>query len=236
MMEITLAMFEPRSLRLDMSYGSGILSRDQIVAVIGIASQGNEIGWQATRAMHSNDALSVSYVRRHLSRALAAHSTHCAELPDMALSALLGRPIGDQLNALIYSHPLWDRERRRAAKVKVLIDKAISSEKGHEAQRLTNLHAEILNAARARCKREILETGRCPRCLGTGRMIRKDAECGGCRATGRIIPDMQVIEKATNSDALRAVHSALDDIGSACAKFSRDMTARLQAEREAFDC
>lgn len=236
MMEMTLAMFEPRSLRLDVSGGSGVLSREQIVAAISYASVDNELGWQATRAMHCNDIGAIQYLLLYFNRELRTHTAHCAELPGMAVAALLGKPIGSQINSLVHAHPLWDRERRRASKVKALIDKALSASNYNEAARLSKLHDEILSNARARCEREILENGRCPKCQGTGTTKRKHADCGTCAATGRIKPDMQVIEKASNSDALRAVHSALDSVGSASALFLRELRQRLQQERDAFDC
>lgn len=232
MIEMIIGMFEPRSLRLDIPSGSGLIGRDEVIAAISFAANGNELGWQAIRAEFSGDPKAVNYLLEHFSRTLSAHTAHCSDLPELVLSAHLRRPIGKQLTTLVNMHPRWDRERRRAAKLNALINKANSNYDDNEAARLTMMREQILTAARARCEQELMETGRCPRCLGSGRMLRKDADCQPCSATGRIIPDMQVIENKTNSHTMRAVHSALDDIGSASSRFMRDMHNRIRAERD----
>lgn len=236
MIEMIVGMFEPRSLRLDIPTGSGLLGKDEIIAAISLAARDNELGWQAIRAEYSGDPKAVNYLLEHFRRALLAHTTQCAELPELVLSAHLRRPIGNQLTALVNSHPRWDRERRRAAKINVLINKAISRCDDNEVARLTSTRDQILIAARVRCEQEIIETGRCPRCSGSGRMIRKDAECVPCSGAGRIIPDMQVIENKTNSIAMRAVHNALDTISSASVKFERKLRQQITLEREAGNC
>lgn len=233
MIKMAVSMFEPRSLKVDMSRGSGVLCREQIIIVIGVAARENELGWQAIRAEHSSNKESIQYLKDFLRCALATHTEQCATLPDMALSVYLQRPVAEQLESVINSHPLWDRERRRAAKVKVLIDKALSCNNNKEAERLAGVRAEILQSARARCEREIMETGRCPRCNGSGRMLRKDADCSACNAQGRIVPDLHVIEKYSNYAALCAVNDALSFISDASARFVRDLKRLLDAEREA---
>lgn len=232
MMEMINAMFEPQSVRIEPSKGKGLLSREQILGALGVIAGKHPLGWAALQAEHTDDTAAHAQLAAHLRTELAAHCAECAELPEMALAVYLRRPLPEQLASLVAKHPRWDRERRRAAKVKVLIQRAKERGNQTEVERLQGEHDKILSAARARCEREILDTGRCPKCAGTGAHLRKGTQCAVCHGTGRVVPDMAIIERKVGQAAAQAVHRVLDELGSAVSAFSRAMRQRLEGERE----
>lgn len=231
MMEMINAMFEPQSLRIGGCKGKGLLSREQIVGALGIVSGQHPLGWAALQAECTNEPAAHNALIAHLRTRLSAHTAHCANLPEVAMAVYLRRPLPEQLPSLVAKHPRWDRERRRAAKVKVLMDRAFSKGDEREAARLSEIRDEILTAARKRCEQDIMATGRCPKCAGTGAQLRRGGECAVCHGTGRIIPDMSIIERKAGRSAAQAVHKALDELGSATSAFMRAMRERMEGER-----
>lgn len=231
MMAMVMGMFEARSMRLGHTGGYGLISREQVVGALGVVSGHHPLGWLAAQAEHSGELTALAQLTAHLRTRLSAHTAHCANLPEMTLAVYLRRPLPEQLHSLVAKHPRWDRERRRAAKLKVLICR--EKEKGEEAEaaRLQATHDEILTAARARCEQEIMTTGRCPKCAGTGKMLRKGGECAVCNGTGKVVPDMDIIERHAGLAAVSAVHDALDELGSATSAFMRAMRERMEGER-----
>ncbi|MBM7455190.1 putative phage protein [Oceanisphaera litoralis] len=227
-----MGMFEARSMRIGQTGGSGLMSREQVVGALGAVSGRHPLGWLAAQAEHGGESSTLAQLTAHLRTRLTAHSAHCATLPELTLAIYLRRPLPEQLRSLVAKHPRWDRERRRAAKLKVLITK--EKEKGGEAEaaRLQATHDEILTAARVRCEQEIMTTGRCPKCAGTGKMLRKGGDCAVCNGTGKVVPDMGIIERMAGVAAVRAVHQALDELESAATTFKRALRKRLEGERE----
>lgn len=230
MMEMIMGMFEARSMRLGHVGGSGRLSREQIVGAIGLASGRHRLGWQVTQAEHAGDPTALAQLLAHLRIELAAHTAHCANLPELTLAVYLRRPLPEQLRSLVAQHPRWDRERRRAATIRVKADRAGERGNEHERARLLSAAQVVLTQARDRCERELLETGRCPKCSGTGVMARKGTECPVCHGSGRIIPDISIIERQAGAEAVRAVHKALDGLGSEAGLFMRALRKRMGAE------
>ncbi|MNC27707.1 hypothetical protein D3C75_758910 [compost metagenome] len=151
----------------------------------------------------------------------------------MALAILLRRPFPEQMERLVLSHPHYDKERRRAA---VVMEKAKRAHRGgndHEYQRLLAERNGILLLAHDHCVAEMLQSGRCPHCNGTGIRPRKGDDCPKCHGSGRVVPDTELVSRRFGHEMRQAVERAVDEVIHQASDLAKTMDRQMREMRAA---
>ncbi|KAE9635988.1 TIGR02642 family protein [Aeromonas veronii] len=207
-LEKALRLFSPRGALHESTSGHvKVLGRDEFLGALQVAAKSNPQGYQYLMADHLVDPQSIAALLTFFESELGSEET-----AGMALAILLRRPLPEQLDRLVSSHPYFDKERRRASVVMERAKRAHRTGNDHEYRRLLAERNGILSAARDRCADEILQTGRCPQCNGTGRRLRLGDECPKCHATGRVVPDAEIVSRRFGMAMSEAMERLVDEV------------------------
>lgn len=224
--ELAIRLFSPRGALHDTPKGNGGIGRDDIIGAMQYAAKNNRLGLAYVMADNSLDSLAVRELATHFNNTLGSE-----EAGNTAMAILLRRPLPEQLDRLILSHPHYDKERRRAAVVMEQAKRAHRAGNRHEYQRLLAERNAILSLAHDHCAAEMLQSGRCPCCMGTGTRHRKGDECPKCHGTGRVSPDIEFVTRRFGRDMRQAIEWAVDDVLHQVA----DLTAAMRQQVREFD-
>ncbi|MFQ1928732.1 TIGR02642 family protein [Aeromonas veronii] len=226
-LEMALRLFSPKgALHEPISGNFNALRRDELIGALHMAAKDNPLGLQYLMADHLVDPQAIEGLLAHFSTNLGSD-----EVGAMALAILLRRPLPEQLERLVLSHPYYDKERRRAAVVMEKAKRAHRQGNDHEYQRLLDERNGILSAARDRCADEILQTGRCPQCKGTGRRLRVGDECPKCHGTGRVVPDAELVSRRFGMAMSEAIESLVDEVIHQASDLVRIMDQQMREMR-----
>ncbi|MFB2863066.1 TIGR02642 family protein [Aeromonas sp. MdU4] len=228
-LEMALRLFSPKgALHEPTSSNFNALGCDDLIGALQMAAKDNPLGLQYLMADHLVDKQAIVELQAYFSTTLGD-----AEVGAMALVILLRRPLPEQLERLVLSHPYYDRERRRAAVVMEKAKRAHRAGNDHEYQRLLAERNAILNAAHGRCVDEMLQTGRCPHCAGIGRRLRIGGECPKCHGTGRITPDIALVSRRFGIETQRSVEKIVDEVICQASDLARTMEQQVREMRAA---
>ncbi|SIQ70579.1 uncharacterized phage protein [Aeromonas sp. RU39B] len=225
--EMALRLFSPRGSQLDVAMsGKGILGREEILGALQAAAVGRQLGYHYLMAEHLMDDGSVRALSDHFTQAVGKDAAGAA------LALLLRRPLPDQLEHMIkarsgQAHPYYDKERRRASIVMEQAKRAHRRGNEIEYQRLKNERDHILTAAYNRCADEILQTGRCPTCQGTGKRVRAGTECPSCNGTGRVVPDRVAIRKQFSAELCYLMEREVDNVLAQASELTSEMAKQI---------
>lgn len=227
--EVALRLFSPKGAlhELDSSFRSS-LGREEFIGALQMAAKDNPLGLQYLMADHLMDAKAIQHLLAHFSTVLK-----CKEAGCMALAILLRRPLPEQLERLVMSHPYYDKERRRASVVMEKAKRAHRAGNDHEYRRLKSERDGILNSAYNRCVDELLQTGRCPYCRGTGQRPRLSDECPKCHGTGRVVPDIELVSRQFGGEMCQLVERAVDEVIRQTSELARIMDQQVREMRVA---
>ncbi len=228
-LEMALRLFSPKgALHEPTSSNFNALGRDDFIGALQVAAKNNPQGLQFLMADHQLDAAAISELAAHFEVA-----TGNAEAGGMALAILLRRPLPEQLDRLVLSHPHYDKERRRAAVVMEKAKRAHRAGNGHEYQRLLAERNGILSLAHDHCVAEMLQSGRCPHCKGTGIRLRKGDECPKCHGTGRVVPHADMVARRFGQEMRQRVEQLVDEVIHQASDLSKIMDRQVRQMRAA---
>ena len=103
----------------------------------------------------------------------------------------------------------------------------------HEYLRLLAERNGILQLAREHCVTEMLQSGRCPHCKGTGIRPRKGDDCPKCHGTGRVVPDAELVSRRFGHEMRQAVERAVDEVIHQASDLSKLMDRQVREMRAA---
>jgi uncharacterized phage protein len=207
-LEMALRLFSPKGAIHEPSSGNfNALGRDDLIGALQVAAKSNPQGLQYLMADHLVDQQAIAELLTYFSTTLGT-----SEAGTMALAILLRRPLSDQLDRLVLSHPHYDKERRRAAVVMEKAKRAHRAGNDHEYQRLRDERNGILGLARDFCVAEMMQSGRCPHCNGTGLRPRKADECPKCHGTGRVVPDTELVSRRFGQKMRWELERVVDEV------------------------
>ncbi|CAJ1838102.1 TIGR02642 family protein [Aeromonas veronii] len=228
-LEMALRLFSPKgALHEPTSSNFNALGRDDFIGALQVAAKNNPQGLQYLMADHQLDAAAISELAAHFEGAIGN-----AEAGGMALAILLRRPLPEQLDRLVLSHPHYDKERRRAAVVMEKAKRAHRAGNGHEYQRLLAERNGILSLAHDHCVAEMLQSGRCPHCKGTGIRPRKGDECPKCHGTGRVVPHADMVARRFGQEMRQRVEQLVDEVIHQASDLSKIMDRQVRQMRAA---
>lgn len=227
--EMALRLFSPKGALHEPSSGrSSALGREEFLGALQVAAKSNPQGLQFLMADHLGDEQALASLLTHFSTTLDSD-----EAGGMAMAILLRRPLPEQLEHLVLSHPHYDKERRRAAVVMEKAKRAHRGGNGHEYQRLLAERNGILSLAHDHCVAEMLQSGRCPHCKGTGIRPRKGDECPKCHGTGRVVPDAELVSRRLGHEMRQALERAVDEVLHQASDLSKLMDRQVREMRAA---
>lgn len=193
--ELALRLFSPRgSLTGAVRGAAGPIGREEILGALQAAAKERALGFHYLMADHLMDEASLSALLNHFNGQLGKDAAV------YAMALLLRRPMPEQLDRLINAHPYYEAERRRAS---VLMERAKRAHRaGNELEyrRLKGERDGVLSSARERCATEIITTGRCPKCQGTGHRVKVGDQCPMCLGSGRSVPTQRFIVERFGAD------------------------------------
>lgn len=228
-LEMALLLFSPKgALHEPTSSNFNALGRDDFIGALQVAAKNNPQGLQFLMADHRLDAAAISELAAHFEGAIGN-----AEAGGMALAILLRRPLPEQLDRLVLSHPHYDKERRRAAVVMEKAKRAHRAGNDHEYQRLLAERNGILSLAHDHCVAEMLQSGRCPHCKGTGIRPRKGDECPKCHGTGRVVPHADMVARRFGQEMRQRVEQLVDEVIHQASDLSKIMDRQVRQMRAA---
>lgn len=227
--EMALRLFSPKGALHEPSSGrSSTLGREEFLGALQVAAKSNPQGLQFLMADHLGDEQALASLLTHFSTTLGSE-----EAGGMALAILLRRPLPEQMERLVLSHPHYDKERRRAAVVMEKAKRAHRAVNDHEYQRLLAERNGILSLAHDHCVAEMLRSGRCPHCKGTGVRPRKGDDCPKCHGSGRVVPDAELVSRRLGHEMLQAVERAVDEVIHQASDLSKLMDRQVREMRAA---
>ncbi|QHB83376.1 hypothetical protein GIS01_15030 [Aeromonas veronii] len=228
-LEMALRLFSPKgALHEPTSSNFNAMGRDDFIGALQVAAKNNPQGLQFLMADHLLDTSAISELVAHFEGAIGN-----AEAGGMALAILLRRPLPEQLDRLVLSHPHYDKERRRAAVVMEKAKRAHRSGNDHEYQRLLAERNGILSLAHDHCVAEMLQSGRCPHCKGTGIRPRKGDECPKCHGTGRVVPHADMVARRFGQEMRQRVEQLVDEVIHQASDLSKIMDRQVRQMRAA---
>ncbi|MFQ1834158.1 TIGR02642 family protein [Aeromonas veronii] len=228
-LEMALRLFSPKgALHEPTSSNFNALGRDDFIGALQVAAKNNPQGLQYLMADHLLDTSAIAELVAHFEGVIGN-----AEAGGMALAILLRRPLPEQLDNLVSSHPHYDKERRRAAVVMEKAKRAHRSGNDHEYQRLLAERNGILSLAHDHCVAEMLQSGRCPHCNGTGIRPRKGDGCPKCHGTGRVVPHVELVSRRFGQEMRQAVERAVDEVIHQASDLSKIMDRQVREMRAA---
>jgi uncharacterized phage protein len=228
-LEMALRLFSPKGALHEPSSSSfSDLGYDEFLGALQVAAKDNPLGFQYLMADHLMDEQAIQGLMTHFCTTLGDD-----EAGGMALAILLRRPLPEQLERLVPSHPHYDKERRRAAVVMEKAKRAHRAGNDHEYQRLLAERKGILTTAHNRCVDELLQTGRCPHCQGTGKRPRLADECPKCHGTGRVVPDVELVSRRFGVMMRQSVERAVDEVIHQASDLAKIMERQVREMRAA---
>lgn len=228
-LEMALRLFSPKGALHEPSSGNASsLGRDEFLGALQVAAKSNPQGYQYLMADHLMDEQAIQGLLTHFCATLGDDEVGC-----MALAILLRRPLPEQLERLVLSHPHYDKERRRAAVVMEKAKRAHRAGNDHEYQRLLAERNGILGLARDHCVAEMMQSGRCPHCNGTGLRPRKADECPKCHGTGRVVPDAELVSRHFGVQMRQAVERSVDEVIHQASDLAKVMDRQVREMRAA---
>ncbi len=230
MIEMILRLFEAKAISIETAVGrsTGSIGREEFIAAAREGCRSHPIGWHLILAEEMADDTSVGVLMAYLTRACGTQ-----EIGQAAMSIIMGRPLPAQLDALITKSPHYDAERRRAS---IVMERAKRAHRAGDDSRYVAIKAErdgILSAARARVADEILQSGRCPKCHGTGIRERKQDHCPVCNGTGKVVPDIGLIGRQFGAEAQEIVRKVVDAVQIDKSRCLDVIGRRAQMEKDA---
>lgn len=163
------------------------IDREDVLGAAVLAAKKHPLGHAVFLASNGDE----SYIRQLIEWARSI----LPELAEEIVMVALERPLPGHISNLVMQSPRYIRERRRAGKLMV---EAKQLERQHHPEAATEKRAQadwIRNAAFERVQHDIMATGRCPLCSGTGLLARKQEQCSLCHGSGKTIPTLDGISR-----------------------------------------
>ena len=187
MLELYMKLFEARSVNFEAKGGGSGIGRDEVLGAAAAATQQHPLGNRMVLAEMGD--------QHSLSELDSWAATIIGGLSQKLVAVVMGRPLPGQLERFVYASPHYDRARREARVYRRKADHAEKKGDEEEVVRCNRLAKKLTDEARAHVIENIMKSGKCPKCRGTGVTERKGDQCPVCNGTGVVIPDTREIQK-----------------------------------------
>lgn len=195
MLELYTRLFEARSANFEAKGSRCGIGRDEILGAAAIATKAYGVGNRLVLA-EMGDEHSLNEIAR------LAESMF-PTLGGAMVAAVMGRPLPKQLESLVYKHPRYKREARRAAEIKAKANHLERTGKVEQANAKRGEAATVIENTKNRVREEIMRTGKCPQCRGAGIRERKGDTCSVCHGSGVVYSDLAELKSFLSTDDYR---------------------------------
>lgn len=192
MLELYMRLFEARSVNFESRGSVHGIGRDEILGAAATATKQHPLGNRIVLA-EMGDAHSLTELDSWA-------STIIPGLSGALVSVVMGRPLPGQLERFVYASPSYDRARREARVYRRKADHAEKKGDIDEVARCKLLAKKLTDEARAHVIENIMKSGKCPKCRGTGVTERKGDQCPACHGRGGVIPDLAEINNTHGAE------------------------------------
>lgn len=225
MLELYMRLFEARSVNFEARGNGAGIGREEILGAAAIATKAHPIGNRIVLA-DMGDECSLKYLSTMI---LGFGKQHRDEL----FAVVMGRPIPEQLEKLVYKSPRYKRESRRAAVVRQKSENLLQAGKINQAAEKKIEANTIIENAKNRVREEVLRTGKCPACRGAGVYQRKTDTCTCCLGTGNAYADLTLLKKKMPADEYTRFVKLAEKIAIERQEWVNEFMRQIQRERAA---
>lgn len=225
MLELYMRLFEARSVNFEARGNGAGIGREEILGAAAIATKAHPIGNRIVLA-DMGDECSLKYLSTMI---LGFGKQHRDEL----FAVVMGRPIPEQLEKLVYKSPRYKREARRAAVVRQKSENLLQAGKINQAAEKKIEANTIIENAKNRVREEVLRTGKCPACRGAGVYQRKTDTCTCCLGTGNAYADLTLLKKKMPADEYTRFVKLAEKIAIERQEWINEFMRQIQRERAA---
>lgn len=202
MLELYMRLFEAKSINFESRGSAHRIGRDEILGAAAHATKRNPLGNRIVLSemgdQHSlialSDLIHAQWPEQH----------------DAIFAVLMNRPLPQQLEDLVFKHPRYKREARLAAEIRAKATHLRRCGKESEAKAKDDEAKAVISHAKQRVKEEIMRTGKCPACHGSGFMERKRDMCPICVGSGAVTADTSELKKKMAPETYHSFTQALD--------------------------
>ncbi len=187
MLELYMRLFEATTVNFVSSGGGSGVGHDEVLGAAAVATKKHPLGNRVVLAEMGD--------QHSLSELDSWAATIIPGLSGALVSVVMGRPLPGQLERFVYASPRYDRARREARVYRRKADHAEKKGDIDEVARCKLMAKKLTDEARAHVIENIMTSGKCPKCRGTGVAQRKGDQCPVCNGSGGVIPDMREIQK-----------------------------------------
>lgn len=223
MLELYMRLFEARSVNFE-SRGSGI-GRDEVLGAAALATNKHPLGNRVVLA-EMGDQHSINELDRWA-------ATIVPSLSGALVSVVMGRPLPGQLERFVYASPRYDRARRKAKEHHILAEHYAKKGDEEEVARHKYLAKKITDEAREHVTNNIMTSGKCPKCRGTGVTERKNHQCQACHGRGSVMPDIAEINKTHGAETGALFARLVEKLQIARSEWINEFMRQIQRERAA---
>ena len=202
MLELYMRLFEARSVNFESRGSIHGIGRDEVLGAAAVATKKHPLGNRVVLAEMGD--------QHSLSELDSWAATIIPGLSGALVSVVMGRPLPGQLERFVYASPRYDRARREARVYRRKADHAEKKGDIDEVARCKLLAKKLTDEARAHVIENIMKSGKCPKCRGTGVTERKGQQCPVCNGTGGVIPDMREISKSHGAEVYHTFARLVD--------------------------
>ena len=192
MLELYMKLFEARSVNFEAKGGGSGIWRDEVLGAAAVATKKHPLGNRVVLA-EMGDQHSLKTMASTIACFTKSHR-------DELFAVVMGRPIPEQLEKLVYKSPRYKRESRRAAVVRKKSENLLQAGKINQAAEKKIEANTIIENAKNRVREEVLRTGKCPACRGAGVYQRKTDTCTCCLGAGNAYADLTLLKKKMPAD------------------------------------
>ena len=192
MLELYMRLFESPSVNFESRGSVHGIGRDEVLGAAAVATKKHPLGNRMVLA-EMGDQHSLSELDNWA-------ATIIPGLSGALVSVVMGRPLPGQLERFVYASPRYDRARREARVYRRKADHAEKKGDEEEVVRCNRLAKKLTDEARAHVIENIMKSGKCPKCRGTGVTERKGDQCPACHGRGGVIPDLAEINKTHGAE------------------------------------
>ena len=225
MLELYMRLFEAPTVNfVATGSGSGI-GHDEVLGAAAVATKQHPLGNRVVLA-EMGDQHSINELDSWA-------ATIVPSLSGALVSVVMGRPLPGQLERFVYASPRYDRARREARVYHSKADHAAKKGDEEEVARCKRLAKKLTDEARAHVIENIMKSGKCPKCRGTGVTERKGDQCPACHGRGGVIPDLAEINKTHGAEVGALFARLVETLQIARSEWVKEFMRQIQRERAA---
>lgn len=223
MLEFYLKLYNAKSTSYGSRSSSHSVGREEVLGAASISAHLHPLG-HAMFMAENGDHSFCEKLEEWVGSILPALATE-------VVMVAIGRPLPNRMQNLIRQSPRYDRAQRKCKIIKADAAHLRELGKDKEADKLNHAAHTVMQCAIHRVQQDILETGKCPRCHGTGIAERKGTACHVCLGSGKTIPDLAFVKSKLPAEAYHQFVHLVELLQSEQGEWVRGFLIQMRMEK-----